>query len=89
MSTGSTTASSIEVDMSTVRQFVDRAVKAAVPADQMTTRKIRPESDYSVSEPQPLAGLQAALTVARLAQSQAYGFAKGLRGEEFIVGRDR
>lgn len=80
VSTDSTTASST-VDMSTVRQIVDRAVKAAVPADQMTTRKIRPESDYGFPEPRPLAGLQAALSVARLAQNQAYTFAKGLRGE--------
>ncbi len=77
MSTDSTTA----VDMIAVREFVDRAVKAAVPADQMTTRKARPESDYGWPEPQPLAGLQAALSVARLAKAQAYTFAKGLRGE--------
>ena len=69
------------VDMAAVRQLVDRAVKRAVPAHQMTTRKIRPESDYGFPEPQPLAGLQAALSVARLAQNQAYTFAKGLRGE--------
>ncbi|MBM0203525.1 hypothetical protein JNW90_10665 [Micromonospora sp. STR1s_5] len=69
------------VDMSAVRQLVDRAVKAAVPADQMTTRKIRPESDYGFPEPRPLAGFQAALSVVRLAQNQAYTFAKGLRGE--------
>ena len=81
VSTDSTTGSGTEVDMTTVRQLVDRAVKAAVPPSQMTTRKIRPESDYGFPEPRPLAGLQAALTVARLAQSQAYGFAKGLRGE--------
>ncbi|MCX5070779.1 hypothetical protein OOJ91_33585 [Micromonospora lupini] len=81
MSTNSSTAESKAVDMAAVRQIVDRAVKAAVPANQMTTRKIRPESDYGFPEPQPLAGLQAALSVARLAQNQAYTFAKGLRGE--------
>ncbi|MGI5186495.1 hypothetical protein ACQEVZ_60715 [Dactylosporangium sp. CA-152071] len=80
MSTGSTTKST-EVDMSTVRQYVDRAIKAAVPPHEMTTRKIRPESEFGFSEPRPLAGLQAALAVARLAQDQAYTFAKGLRGE--------
>lgn len=80
MSTDSSTAATT-VDMAAVRQLVDRAVKAAVPAHQMTTRKIRPESDYGFPEPQPLAGLQAALTVARLAQDQAYTFAKGLRAE--------
>jgi hypothetical protein len=80
VSTSSTTKTA-EVDMTAVRQWVDRAVTAAVPASQMTTRKIRPESDYGFPEPQPLAGLQAALTVARLAQDQAYKFAKGLRGE--------
>ncbi|MFI7510668.1 hypothetical protein ACIBSS_28005 [Micromonospora aurantiaca] len=80
MSTNSSTTEPT-VDMTAVRQLVDRAVKAAVPADQMTTRKIRPESDYGFPEPQPLAGLQAALAVTRLAQNQAYTFAKGLRGE--------
>ncbi|MBM0201865.1 hypothetical protein JNW90_01180 [Micromonospora sp. STR1s_5] len=45
-------------DMAAVRQFVDRAVRAAVPASQMTTCKIRPESDYGFPEPRPLAGLQ-------------------------------
>jgi hypothetical protein len=80
MSTSST-AKTAEVDMTAVRDWVDRAVTAAVPASQMTTRKIRPESDYGFPEPRPLAGLQAALTVARLATDQAYKFAKGLRGE--------
>ncbi|MEV0005907.1 hypothetical protein AB0H28_26980 [Micromonospora sp. NPDC050980] len=80
MSTNSNTTEKT-VDMAAVRQLVDRAVRAAVPAGQMTTRKIRPESDYGFPEPQPLAGLQAALSVARLAQNQAYTFAKGLRGE--------
>lgn len=80
MSTNSSTTEPT-VDMAAVRQLVDRAVKAAVPADQMTTRKIRPESDYGFPEPRPLAGLQAALSVAHLAQHQAYTFAKGLRGE--------
>uniref|UniRef100_UPI0005350E75 hypothetical protein n=1 Tax=Salinispora cortesiana TaxID=1305843 RepID=UPI0005350E75 len=80
MSTNSSTTEKT-VDMAAVRQLVDRAVKAAVPAGQMTTRKIRPESDYGFPEPRPLAGLQASLSVARLAQNQAYAFAKGLRGE--------
>lgn len=69
------------VDLGQVRAIVDRAVKAAVPADQMFERKIRPESDYGWPEPRPLAGMQAALTVARMAQDQAYKFAKDLRGE--------
>jgi hypothetical protein len=69
------------VDLTQVRSIVDRAVKAAVPADQMVERKVRPESDYGWPEPRPLAGLQAALTVMRLAQDQAYTFAKALRGE--------
>lgn len=47
----------------------------------MVERKIRPESDYGWPEPRPLAGLQAALVVARMAQDQAYTFAKALRGE--------
>jgi hypothetical protein len=69
------------VDLQQVRSIVDRGVKAAVPASQMTERKIRPESDYGWPEPLPLAGLQAALTVVRFAQDQAYTFAKALRGE--------
>lgn len=81
MSTNSSTTNPATVDMAAVRQLVDRAVRAAVPAGQMTTRKIRPESDYGFPEPRPLAGLQAALSVARLAQNQAHTFAKGLRGE--------
>ena len=72
---------SADVDLGQVRSIVDRAVKAAVPAGQMGERKIRPESDYGWPEPRPLAGLQAALTVARIAQDQAYNFAKALRGE--------
>jgi hypothetical protein len=68
-------------DMSAVRQLVDRAVQALVPKDQMTVRKYRPESTYGFPEPKPLAGLEAALTVARVAESRAHGFATGLRGE--------
>lgn len=69
------------VDLAQVRGVVDRAVKAAVPADQMFERKIRPESDYGWPEPRPLAGLRAALVVARMAQDQAHQFARALRGE--------
>lgn len=65
-----TAATDTGVDLAQVRSIVDRAVKAAVPATQMGERKI-----------QPLAGLRAALTVARTAQDQAYRFAKELRGE--------
>lgn len=68
-------------DLSEVRGLVDRAVRAAVPPDQMVERKIRPESEYGWPEPAPLAGLQAALTVVRLAQEQAYRHALALRGE--------
>lgn len=64
-----------------VRSIVDRAVKAAVPPEQMVERKIRPESSFGWPEPQPLAGLKAALTVARMAQGRAYTFAVALRGE--------
>lgn len=70
-----------DVDLGQVRSIVDRAVKAAVPAGEMVERKLRPESDYGWPEPRPLAGLRAALTVARMAQDQAYTFAKALRGE--------
>lgn len=74
MSTSST-AKTAEVDMTAVRQWVDRAVIAAVPAGQMTADK------YGLAGPRPLAGLQAALSVARIAQDKAHTFAKGLRGE--------
>jgi hypothetical protein len=64
-----------------VRSLVDRAVTTAVPAADMVERKIRPESEFGYPEPRPLAGLQAALLVARLANDRAYRFAKDLRGE--------
>lgn len=70
-----------EPDLGQVRSMVDRAVKAAVPAGEMVERKIRPESDYGWPEPRPLAGMRAALTVARMAQDKAYTFARALRGE--------
>ena len=69
------------VDLGQVRDIVGRAVKAATPPDQIIERKIRPESLSGWPEPRPLAGLQAALTVARMAQAEAYSFAKALRGE--------
>lgn len=71
----------VAMDPGEMRGLVDRAVKAAVPPDQMVERKVRPESEYGWPEPRPLAGLQAALTVVRMAQDQAYRFAKALRGE--------
>src|SRR5690242_7095917 len=69
------------VDLAQVRSIVERSVRAAVPADQMIEKKIRPDSDYGWPEPRPLAGLQAALAVARFAQGEAYRFARQLRGE--------
>jgi hypothetical protein len=72
-----------EVDLGEVRGMVGRAVKAAVPAGEMVERKIRPESDYGWPEPRPLAGMRAALTVARMAQDQAYSFAKDLRADGY------
>lgn len=69
------------VDLDQVRGIVDRAVKAAVPAADMVERKIRPESEFGWPEPRPLAGVRAALAVARMAQDQAHKFAKALRGE--------
>lgn len=69
------------VDLDQVRSLTDRAVKAAVPPGQTYEKKFRPESEYSWQEPRPLAGLQAALTVARMAQTQAYKYATALRGE--------
>lgn len=70
-----------QTTMDQVRGLVDRAVKAAVPAEQMFERKLRPDSEFGFREARPLAGLQAALLVARLATAEAYKFAKGLRGE--------
>lgn len=70
-----------DVDHDQVRSLVDRAVKAGVPAAQMYERKLRPESTIGYPEPRPLAGLQAALLVARLATTAAHKYAKGLRGE--------
>lgn len=46
----------------------------------MAERRSR-HSDYSWHAPRPHAGLQAALTVIRLAQAQAYKFARDLRSE--------
>lgn len=70
-------------ELDQVRNLVDRAVKAAVPPSEMIERKLRPESEYGWPEPSPLAGLHAALTVARMAQDQAYRFALALRGEGY------
>lgn len=64
-----------------VRNLVGQAVKAAVPESEMVQRKIRPESDYGWPEPRPRAGLQAALTVARLAERKAHEYAKELRAD--------
>lgn len=76
-----TSADQSAVDLDQVRSAVDRAIKTAVPPDQIVQRKSRPESNYSWPEPRPLAGLQAALTVARMARAQAHKFATALRGE--------
>jgi hypothetical protein len=81
MTTMTKTTGQPAVDLDQVRGIVDRAVKAAVPASEMVERRIRPESEYSWPEPRPLAGVRAALAVARMAQDQAYKFAKALRGE--------
>lgn len=81
MSTMTTSRGQSGVDMDQVRGIVDRAVKAAVPTWEVVERKIRPESEYSWPEPRPLAGVRAALTVARLAAQEAYKFAKALRSE--------
>lgn len=70
-----------DVDLTQVRGIVDRAVKTAVPAGDMIERKTRPGSTYGCPEPRPLAGLRAALAVARMAQDQAHRFATALRGE--------
>jgi hypothetical protein len=69
------------VDLGRVRGLVDQAVAAAVPPTEMVERKIRPESTFGYPEPRPLAGLQASLLVARLANDRAYRFVKALRGE--------
>lgn len=69
------------VDLGQVRSLVSRAVTAAVPPADVVERKIRPESTFGYPEPRPLAGLRAALLVARLAHDQAYRFVTTLRGE--------
>lgn len=68
-------------DIVKVRGIVDSAVKAAVPPNQMTERRMRPESECTWAEPLPLAGLKAALVVEKLARARAYKYAKDLRGE--------
>lgn len=62
-------------------QLVDRAIRAAVPPGHLVERKIRPESMFGWEEPTPLAGLRAALAVARLAEQRAHRYAVKLRGE--------
>jgi hypothetical protein len=64
-----------------VRQLVDQAVRTAVPAAEMVQRRIRPDSDYSWPEPTPLAGVQAAQQVRRMAEQHMYRYVAGLRGE--------
>jgi len=63
------------------RQLVGDAVRAAVPANAMVERRIRPGSDHTWPEPTPLAGLRAAQQVIRLAEHHLYGSVAGLRAE--------
>jgi hypothetical protein len=63
------------------RQLVERAVRAVVAPTETVERRIRPDSDYSWSEPSPLAGFRAAQQVKRLAEAQVYKYAVQLRAE--------
>lgn len=76
-----TTTDQPATDLEQLRNLVERAITAAVPAGQMVQRRARPESTYSWPAPSPLGGLQAALTVARMAQTRAHKYAIELRGE--------
>lgn len=64
-----------------VRQLVDRAVRAAVPADAMVERGVRPDSEYTWPQPTPVGGFLAAQHVRKLAEARMYGYVAGLRGE--------
>lgn len=70
-----------EHDLTKAGQFVDSAIRAAVPAAGLVKRSVRPESMFTWDEPTPQAGLRAALAVARIAESRAHRFAVALRGE--------
>ena len=72
----------------TVRDLVDRAIRAVIPPGQQVERRTRPESTYSWQEPSPLAGLHAALLVAETAQRKAYEFVLGLRSEGSATWQD-
>ncbi len=59
-----------------VRGLVNRAIRAATPAGELVETRL-----YGLQEPTPLAGLRAALAVAKMAEDQAHTFARSLRGE--------
>jgi hypothetical protein len=69
------------VDLSTARQLVDRAVKAATAPADMVERRVRPESEYTWSEPAARAGFEAAQAVIGLAERIRAKYVIELRGE--------
>lgn len=68
-------------DLVKAGQLVDQAIRAATPPADLIERRMRPESAHTWQEPAPLAGLRAALTVARTAERRAHAFAVQLRGD--------
>lgn len=64
-----------------VRSIIDRAIRAAVDSGDLAERPIIPGGRTTETRPTPLAGLTAALTVAKLAQQQAHKYAVEMRGD--------
>jgi hypothetical protein len=69
------------VDLSTVRQLVDRAVRAAVVPAGIAERRARPESTYTWSEPTARAGFDATQAVIGLAEQIRAKYVIELRSE--------
>lgn len=69
------------VDLGPARDLVDRAIRAAVAPGNLVEKPLFPGAQTITTRPTPLAGLQAALKVANLAQDKAHKFAVDLRGD--------
>jgi hypothetical protein len=69
------------VDLGPVRDLVDRAIRAAVAPGNLVEKPLFLGAQTITARPTPLAGLQAALEVANLAQDRAHKFAVDLRGD--------
>lgn len=63
-----------------VRQLIGDAVRAAVPADAMMERQVRPDSKNTWLAPFPMAGFMAARHVRKLAEGHMYRYVAELRG---------